>query len=76
VLKKLKECLIAVWPDFRRVIIDTAVDQRRKRFQACICANGGYFEHFSEQTLANNLHFLCIFGSSGFYRVSFYCVDA
>jgi len=24
---QLKECLIAVWPDFRQVIIDTAVDQ-------------------------------------------------
>jgi len=27
VLNKLKECLIAVWPNFRQVITDTAVDQ-------------------------------------------------
>jgi len=27
VLNKLKECLIAVWPDFPQVITDTAVDQ-------------------------------------------------
>jgi len=27
VLNELKECLIAVWPDFQQVIIDTAVDQ-------------------------------------------------
>jgi len=27
VLNPLKECLIAVWPDFQQVIIDTAVEQ-------------------------------------------------
>jgi len=27
VLNELKECLIAVWPNFRQVITDTAVDQ-------------------------------------------------
>jgi len=27
VFNELKECLIAVWPDFRQVIIDTAVEQ-------------------------------------------------
>jgi len=27
VFNELKECLIAVWPDFPQVIIDTAVDQ-------------------------------------------------
>jgi len=64
---ELKDCLIAVWPDFRQFIIDTAADQRRKRLQACVRANGGHFEHFYEQTLANNLHFSCVFGSSGFY---------
>jgi len=57
VLNELKECLIAVWSDFQQVIIDTAVDQWRKRLQACVRANGGHFEHFCEQTLANSLHF-------------------
>jgi len=45
VLNVLKECLIAVWSDFGQVIIDTAVDQWRKRLQACVRANGEYFEH-------------------------------
>jgi len=27
VLNELKECLIAVWPNFQQVIIDTAIDQ-------------------------------------------------
>jgi len=67
VLNELKECLIALWSDFRQVIIDTAFDQWRNRLQACVRANGGHFEHFCEQTLANNLHFSCAFGSSGFY---------
>jgi len=26
-------------------IIDTAIDQWRKRFQACVRANGEHFEH-------------------------------
>ena len=55
-----------VWPDVRQDIIDTAIDQRRKRLQACVRANGGHLNTFCEQTLANNLHFSCVFGSSGF----------
>ena len=42
---KLKERLIAVWSDFRQDIIDTAIDQWRKRLQACVRSNGGHFEH-------------------------------
>jgi len=42
---ELKERLIAVWSDFQQDIIDTAIDQWRKRLQACVRANGGHFEH-------------------------------
>jgi len=35
------------WFDFQQDIIDTAINQWRKRFQACIHvrASGGHFEH-------------------------------
>jgi len=39
---ELKEHLIAVWPDFRHNIADTAIDQWRKRLQPCVRATGGY----------------------------------
>jgi len=42
---ELKECLIAAWFDFRRDIIDAAIDQWRKCLQACIRANAGHCEH-------------------------------
>ena len=66
VLNELKERLIAVWSDVRQDIIDTAIDQCRKHLQSCVRANGGHMNTFCEQTLANNLHFSCVFGSSGF----------
>jgi len=53
--------------DFRQDIIDTATDQCRKRLQSCVHANGGHLNTFCEQTLASNLHFSCVFGSSDFY---------
>jgi len=31
--------------DFRQDVIDTAIDQWRKRLQACVRVNGGHFEH-------------------------------
>jgi len=49
--------LIVVWSDVRQDIIDTAIDQCRKRLQACVRANGGHLKTFCEQTLANDLHF-------------------
>jgi len=54
-----------VCSDFRQDIIDTAIDQCRKHLQACVRANG-HLNTFCEQTLANKLHFSCVFGSSGF----------
>jgi len=65
VLKELKERLIVVWSDFWQDIIDTVIDQCRQHLQACVRANG-HLNTFCEQTLANNLQFSCVFGSSGF----------
>jgi len=65
VLEELKERLIVVCSDFRQDIVDTAIDQCRKHLQACVRANG-HLNTFCEQSLANNLHFSCVFGSSGF----------
>ena len=71
VLNELKECLIAVRSDFRHDIIDTAINQWRKRLQACILANGGHFLNIFA-------FFSCVFGSSGFCPSCqiFYSVDA
>jgi len=49
-----------VWSDVRQDIIDTAIDQCRKRLQAFVRANGGHLNTFCEQTLAKNLHFSCV----------------
>jgi len=48
VLNELKERLVVVWSDFRQDITDTAIDQCRKRLQACVCANGGHLNTFCE----------------------------
>ena len=75
VLNVLKECLIAVWSDFRQVIIDFAVDQWRKHLQACVRANSGHFEH--RRCFVNKLlQTICIFHVllvqvASIYRVSF-----
>ena len=53
-LEKLKNHLHRHMPGD---IIDTAIDQRRKHIQTCVCANGGHLNTFCEQTHANNLHF-------------------
>ena len=50
----------------RQDIIDTAIDQCRKRLQACVRANGEHLNTLCEQTLANNLHFSCVSDSNGF----------
>jgi len=39
---ELKERLFVVWSDFRHNITDTAIDQWRKRLQACVHASGGH----------------------------------
>ena len=54
VLNELKERLIMVWSDFWQDIIDTAIDQYRKRLEACFRTNGGHLNTFREQSLANS----------------------
>ena len=42
---ELRKCLIATWAEFWQSVVDDAVDQWRKRLEACVCAEGGHFEH-------------------------------
>jgi len=74
VLKILKECLIAVWSNFRQVIIDTALDQWRKRLQACVRANGGHFEHLLWSNPCNLHFYVFLVQVASIHRVSFFAV--
>jgi len=42
---ELQKRLIATWAEFQQSMVDSAVDQWRKRLEACIHAEGGHFEH-------------------------------
>jgi len=42
---ELRQRLVAVWEDLEQHIVDTAIDQWRRRLTACIRAKGGHFEH-------------------------------
>jgi len=42
---ELKQRLIDVWCGLEQNVIDTAIDQWRKRLRACVRAKGGHFEH-------------------------------
>jgi len=42
---KLRQRLVAVWKDLEQHVIDSAIDQWRRRLRACVCAKGGHFEH-------------------------------
>ena len=74
---ELKERLITVSSDFRQGILDTPIDQWRKRLQASVQIVD-ILNMFYEQTLASNLHFSRVFGSNVFCLVYsscqiFYC---
>jgi len=43
--RRRAEELVAVWKDLEQHIVDTAIDQWRRRVTACIRAKGGHFEH-------------------------------
>ena len=44
---ELKQRLIAVWDGMQQQnVIDSAVDEWRKRLRACVRAEGRQFEHF------------------------------
>jgi len=40
---ELRKHLVATWAGFQQSMVDDAVDQWRKRLQACIRAEGGHF---------------------------------
>jgi len=42
---ELRKRLVATWAEFQQSVVDDAVDQCRKRLEACIPAEGGHFEH-------------------------------
>jgi len=77
VLNELKERLIAVWSNVRQDIIDTAIDQCRKRLQACVRANGAHFEQFVNKLLQTLAFSMCFRFKWVLSIVSaFFCVDA
>jgi len=67
-----------VWSDFRQVIIDTAVDQWRKRLQACAHANGEHFEHLLWTNSCKQFAFFMCFWFKWLLSIvsAFYCVYA
>jgi len=42
---ELRKRLVATWAEFQHSVVDDAVDQWRKRLEACIRAEGGHSEH-------------------------------
>jgi len=42
---ELREQLTATWHNLEHSIIDSAIDQRRKRLTACVNAEVGHFEY-------------------------------
>jgi len=43
-LAYLRQCLIDTWNDLSQRVVDDAVDEWRKRLQACV-SERGHFEH-------------------------------
>ena len=43
-LAELKQRLVKVWADFKQTIVDRAIDQWRKRLQACVKAKEQHLE--------------------------------
>jgi len=44
-IDELRQRLVAVLKDLEQHIVDTAIDQWRRRLTACTRAKGGHFEH-------------------------------
>jgi len=42
---ELRKRLVATWAEFQQSMVDDTVDEWQKRLEACICAEGGHFEH-------------------------------
>ena len=43
-IDELREQLTATWHNLEQTIIDSAIDQWRKRLTACVKAKGGHFD--------------------------------
>jgi len=41
----LKQRLVEVWSDMQQSVVDSAIDEWRKRLRACVRENGRHFEH-------------------------------
>jgi len=50
-MDELRKRLVATWAEFQQSVVDYAVDQWRKRLEACIRAEGGQFEHLTPACL-------------------------
>ena len=44
-MDELRKRLVVTWGALQQSVVDDAVDQWRKRLEACIRTEGGYFEH-------------------------------
>jgi len=44
----LRQCLIDTWNDLSQNVVDDAVDEWRKRLQACVNEKGGHFEQLNK----------------------------
>jgi transposase len=42
---ELRQCLVSVWNDLEQHLIDTAIDQWRRRLAKCVREKGSHFEH-------------------------------
>ena len=42
---EMRQCIIQAWDEFDQLVINTAISQWRARFDACVEAKGGHFEH-------------------------------
>jgi len=42
---ELRECLISVWCELDKSVVNHAIDEWRRRLSACVDAEGGHFEH-------------------------------
>ena len=53
-LDELRQRVVSVWKDLEQHVIDSAIDQWRRRLRACVRAKGGHFEHSLWINIAEN----------------------
>jgi len=52
---ELKSALQQIWDDLPQTTINKAIDDFRKRLNACVSADGGHFEHDVNWVVALNM---------------------